>query len=285
MRLSMMADARGPFVASHAGGVLIDLSIAAPELPRDIVPLLDLAGAVARAVAQADVASHVDPAAANYLPVVPRPGKIICVGLNYREHAAESGFALPDYPALFARFSSSLVGHGQPIVRPRSSEQLDFEGEFAAVIGRAGRHVSRSDALGLVAGYTLFNDASIRDFKMRSSQWTAGKNFDGTGAFGPDFVSADELPPGLQGVQLTTRLNGEVVQQTLADDMVFGIAELVAIISESISLEPGDVIVTGTPSGVGLARKPPLWMRPGDVVTVEADGIGLLSNPVVDEQR
>jgi len=284
MRLSTMAGAQGTIVVAHAKDVLIDLSIAAPELPHDIVSLLGMSDPIEDALAHADLRSHVDPASVTYLPVVPRPGKIICAGLNYRDHAAESGFALPTYPALFARFSSSLVGHGQPIVRPRSSEQLDFEGEIAAIIGRSGRHVARSAALGLVAGYSLFNDASIRDFQMKSSQWTVGKNFDGTGAFGPDFVSADELPPGLLGVKLTTRLNGDVVQRTLADDMIFGIAELIAIISESIRLEPGDVLVTGTPAGVGMARKPPLWMRPGDVVTVEADGIGLLSNPVIDEQ-
>jgi len=284
MRLSMMADARGPFVVAHASDALIDLSIAAPELPRDIIPLLGLHDAINSAVSRADSRSHVAARSARYLPLVPRPGKVICAGLNYRDHAAESGFALPTYPALFARFSTSLIGHGQPIVRPRSSEQLDFEGEIAVIIGRFGRHVTRSEALGLVAGYSLFNDASIRDFQMISSQWTVGKNFDDTGAFGPDLVSADELPPGLLGVKLTTRLNGEVVQQTLADDMIFGIAELIAIISESITLEPGDVLVTGTPAGVGLARKPPLWMKPGDVVTVEADGIGLLSNPVVDER-
>ncbi len=170
-------------------------------------------------------------------------------------------------------------------MRPRSSEQLDFEGEIAAIIGWPGHHVPRYDALGLVAGYAMFNDASIRDYQMKSSQWTVGKNFDDTGAFGPDFVTADELPPGLKGVQLTTPLNGEVVQQASADDMIFSVAELIAIISDSIRLEPGDVIVTGTPAGVGLARRPPLWMRPGDVVTVEADGIGLLSNPVTDEGR
>jgi 2-keto-4-pentenoate hydratase/2-oxohepta-3-ene-1,7-dioic acid hydratase in catechol pathway len=217
------------------------------------------------------------------LPPLRRPEKVICVGLNYREHSAESGFNQPDYPTLFGRFNSSLIGDGAPIVRPRASIQLDFEGELVAIIGKPGRNIDGSDALDHVVGYSIFNDASVRDFQFKSPQWTVGKNFDGTGAFGPCLVTADELPPGGKGLRLQTRLNGEVVQDASTDDMVFDVATLITIISEAMTLNSGDVIVTGTPSGVGLSRKPPLFMRAGDFVEIEIEKIGVLSNPVTEE--
>ena len=217
------------------------------------------------------------------LPPLPTPPKIICVGLNYADHSAESGFSTPDYPTLFGRFASSLIGAGAPIIRPRLSEQLDFEGEIVAVIGQGGRDIAKERALDHVIAYSLFNDASIRDYQFKAPQWTVGKNFDGTGPFGPWLVTADELPPGIAGLKLTTRLNGEVVQQASTDDLVFDIATIIHIISQAFTLEPGDVIVTGTPSGVGMARKPPLWMKAGDVVEVEVPGIGVLRNPVADQ--
>lgn len=217
------------------------------------------------------------------LPPLRKPEKIICVGLNYADHTAESGFAKPDYPVIFARFSSSLVGHGGAIVRPRVSVQLDFEGELAAVVGTGGRCIPRSAALEHICAYSVFNDASIRDFQSRTSQWTLGKNFDGTGAFGPELVTADELPPGCVGLRLQTRLNGVVMQNASTADMIFDVATLVAEISEAITLSPGDVIVTGTPSGVGLARRPPVWMKAGDVCEVEIEGVGRLSNPIAEE--
>ncbi len=219
-----------------------------------------------------------------FLPPIGHPGKIICVGLNYADHSAESGFKQPDYPTLFSRFASSLVGHRAAIVRPIVSEQLDYEGEVVAVIGRTGRHVAKDRALEHVAGYAVFNEASIRDYQFKAPQWTVGKNFDGTGAFGPEFVTADELPPGAKGLKIETRLNGVTVQSASTDDMVFDVASLVSIISEAITLEPGDLIVTGTPAGVGLARKPPLWMKAGDVCEVEVERIGTLVNPIVDER-
>ena len=226
---------------------------------------------------------EVDLAAVEMLPPLPNPPKIICIGLNYADHSAESGFAVPDYPTVFGRFASSLIGHGAPMVRPRVSEQLDYEGEFVAVIGRGGRDIAKARALDHVVAYSLFNDASIRDYQFKAPQWTVGKNFDGTGAFGPWLVTADELPPGCAGLRLTTRLNGEVVQAASTDDLVFDVAALVSTLSEAWTLEPGDVIVTGTPSGVGLARKPPLWMKPGDTCEVELEGLGVLRNPVVDQ--
>ncbi|WP_245285179.1 fumarylacetoacetate hydrolase family protein [Bradyrhizobium sp. WSM3983] len=218
-----------------------------------------------------------------YEPPFSRPGKIICVGLNYSDHTAETHYEQPNYPTLFARFTTSLIGHGVPIVRPRVSHALDFEGELVAVVGKAGRHVAKSDALSVIAGYSIFNDGSLRDFQHKTPQWTVGKNFDGTGAFGPIFVTADELPPGATGLKLETRLNGMVVQSSNTDRLIFDVATLVATISEAVTLEPGDLIVTGTPSGIGHSRNPKLYMCPGDVIEVEIESIGLLRNGVVDE--
>jgi acylpyruvate hydrolase len=225
----------------------------------------------------------VDLGKARILPPFPTPPKIICVGLNYRDHSAESGFKQPDYPTLFTRFSTSLVGHNAPVVRPKVSDKFDYEGELVAVIGQGGRHISVARALDHVAGYSLFNDVSVRDYQFKSPQWTVGKNFDGTGPFGPVFVTADELPAGAKGLRLQTRLNGQIMQDANTSDMVFDVATLIAIISEAITLESGDVIVTGTPSGVGQSRKPPVFMKAGDRVEVEIEKIGILSNPVVDE--
>ncbi|AIU28771.1 5-oxopent-3-ene-1,2,5-tricarboxylate decarboxylase [Pandoraea pnomenusa] len=220
-----------------------------------------------------------------FLPPLARPPKIICIGLNYADHTKESQYEQPDYPTIFLRVATSLVGHEQPLVRPAvpDSRGLDFEGEIAAVLGKGGRHIAREDALACVAGYTVFNDASVREYQFKSPQWTVGKNFDGTGPFGPDLVTADELPPGAKGLRLETRLNGEVVQSASTDDMIFDVAELISILSEGITLEPGDVIVTGTPSGIGWARTPKLFMKHGDVCEVSVEGIGTLRNTVIDE--
>jgi acylpyruvate hydrolase len=216
-------------------------------------------------------------------PPLSTPGKIICVGLNYVDHSIESGFVVPDYPTIFTRFTSSLLGAGAPIIRPTVSTQLDYEGEMVAVIGVAGRHIAEQDALDHVIGYSIFNDASVRDYQKKSPQWTIGKNFDNTGAFGPYLVTADELSPGGKGLHIQTRLNGTVVQDASTDDMVFRVARLISILSEAITLSPGDIFVTGTPAGVGMARKPPLFMKHGDVCEVEIEGIGILSNTVQDE--
>jgi 2-keto-4-pentenoate hydratase/2-oxohepta-3-ene-1,7-dioic acid hydratase in catechol pathway len=216
-------------------------------------------------------------------PLTPRPGKVICLGLNYADHAAESPYDRPDYPVLFARFTTSLIGHRRPLVRPALSDQFDYEGELVALIGRRAHSVTGDDALAYVAGYSIFNDASIRDYQFKSPQWTVGKNFDGTGAFGPMFVSVDELPPGASGLRLTTKIGSDVMQDGNTADMLFGVAETIAIVSAAITLEPGDVLVMGTPGGVGFARKPPVFLRPGDTVTVTIEGIGELVNDVVDE--
>jgi acylpyruvate hydrolase len=217
------------------------------------------------------------------LPPLPAPGKIICVGLNYVDHSIESGFVPPDYPTIFTRFTSTLIGAGAPIIRPRVSTELDYEGEMVAIIGTGGRHIAEEKALDHVIGYSIFNDASVRDYQRKAPQWTIGKNFDSTGAFGPYMVTADELPRGGKGLHIQTRLNGQVVQDASTDDMIFSVASLIAILSEAITLSPGDVIVSGTPAGVGMARKPPLFMKHGDVCEIEIEGIGMLRNSVQDE--
>ena len=270
--------------AAAPGGAFHGLFADQPGYPGDLSTLVTRGEAALHAAGRALLAApEVALGVVELLPPLPNPPKIVCVGLNYADHSAESGFKVPTYPTVFGRFASSLVAHGAPIVRPRVSDQLDYEGEVVAVIGRGGRHIAKADALKHVVAYSIFNDGSVRDYQTKAPQWTVGKNFDGTGAFGPFLVTADELPPGAAGLRITTRLNGGVVQDASTDDLIFDVATLVSTLSEAITWEPGDVIVTGTPAGVGLARVPPLWMRPGDVCEVEVEGIGILRNPVVDE--
>jgi acylpyruvate hydrolase len=224
----------------------------------------------------------IDLNAVRILPPVPKPPKIICVGLNYDDHLEESGLKKPVYPEIFARYATSLIAHGEPIRRPSESATLDYEAELAVVIGRGGRRIQRDRALNHVAGYSAFNDATIRDFQLRTPQWTMGKNFDATGAFGPWLVTTDAVPPGAHGLRVQGRLNGRIMQDARTDQLIFDVSALIAMISVAMSLEPGDVIVTGTPGGVGAARKPPVFMQPGDVFEVEIEGMGGLSNPVHD---
>ncbi|MGY2046655.1 fumarylacetoacetate hydrolase family protein [Methylobacterium sp. JK268] len=215
-------------------------------------------------------------------PVIPNPDKIICIGLNYRDHVAETGRTETEKPALFARFAGSQVGHLQPLVKPAVSDEFDYEGELAVVIGKGGRHIAPADALAHVAGYACYNEGSVRDWQRHTSQFLAGKTFAGTGGFGPWLVTADEIPDPSR-LTLETRLNGQVVQHTTTDLMITAIPEQIAYISTVLPLLPGDVIVSGTPGGVGVKRKPQLFMRAGDVVEVEISQIGILRNPVVAE--
>ncbi len=220
------------------------------------------------------------------LPPVPLPPKIICVGLNYLDHLEESPYdEVPKYPAFFPRFNSSLLPSGGTIVRPVLSEQLDFEAELAVIIGKPGRNISEEEALDHVAGYSAFNDGSLRDYQFITAQWTVGKNFDATGGFGPELVSPDELPEGAKGLSVECILNGEVMQSGNTDEMIFTVAQLIAFASKTMTLETGTVIATGTPAGIGWARKPPRWMVDGDVVEIRIEGIAPLVNDIKDEVR
>lgn len=218
----------------------------------------------------------------DFLPAVPDPQRILCVGLNFKTHVAETGRELPAFPVIFTRMPSSQVGHQQPMLKPRESEMLDFEGELAIVIGRHCRRVSRESALSVVAGYSIYNDGSVRDWQRHSGQFGPGKNFPATGGFGPWIVTPDEIDD-VTRCTLVTRLNGIEVQRASIDDLIFDIPALVEYCSTFTPLAPGDVIVTGTPGGVGAARKPPLWMKPGDVAEVEVSGIGILRNIIEED--
>jgi 2-keto-4-pentenoate hydratase/2-oxohepta-3-ene-1,7-dioic acid hydratase in catechol pathway len=220
--------------------------------------------------------------AVTLLPVIPDPDKIVCVGLNYGEHVRETGRTITESPALFLRVPDSQVGHGQPILRPRESQRLDYEGEIAVVIGRGGRRIAEAEAWSHICGYSCYNDGSVRDWQLATSQWTPGKNFYRTGGFGPWMVTADEIAPD-QRMSLVTRLNGQEMQRATTDMMIHSIPRQIAYISSFVPLLPGDVIVTGTPGGVGNKRNPPVFMKPGDVVEVEVDAIGVLRNTIADD--
>jgi 2-keto-4-pentenoate hydratase/2-oxohepta-3-ene-1,7-dioic acid hydratase in catechol pathway len=217
-----------------------------------------------------------------WLPVIPNPDKIVCVGLNYQEHVAETGRDNTEQPAIFLRLPESQVGHRQPIVRPRESTHLDFEAEIAVIIGRSGRRISQGKAWDHVAGYSCYNDGSVRDWQRHTIQWTAGKNFARTGGFGPWMVSADEIPPGTK-MTLSCRLNGQEMQRATTEQMIFRIPKIIEYVSTWTTLAPGDVLVTGTPGGVGARRNPPVWMKPGDTVEVEIDKVGVLINTIAEE--
>lgn len=267
------------------GNQVIDLNLAQPQVPSDLRQALR-AGVDVTAAARAAVASNAPRTPLAQLRLsepVPEPGKIICLGLNYYDHAKEGGREKPVYPWFFLRGASSLIAHGEPGIRPRVSDRLDYEAELAVVIGRPARHLTQANALDCVFGYSCFNDISVRDYQKKTPQWTIGKNFDGTGGFGPVLVTADELPPGATGLRIQSRLNGQVMQDANTTDMIWGVAETIELLTECMTLEPGDLIIMGTPAGVGQARTPPVWMKHGDTVEIEIERVGLLSNPIVDE--
>ena len=266
---------------------VIDLNQAQPQVPADLGAALwqgvDVQAAAKAAVASASGTPRIPLASIQYAPPVPRPGKIICLGLNYFDHAKEGGREKPDYPWFFFRGATSLIAHGEAGIRPRVSERFDYEAELAVVIGKKARHLTEANALDCVFGYSCFNDMSVRDYQKKTPQWTIGKNFDGTGGFGPMLVTADELPPGAVGLKIQSRLNGQVMQSANTTDMIWGVAETIALLTECLTLEPGDVIIMGTPAGVGQARTPPVWMKHGDTVEIDIERVGLLSNPILDE--
>lgn len=217
-----------------------------------------------------------------WLPVIPNPDKILCVGLNYEMHRKETGRAEVEHPTIFSRYSNSQTGHLKPIIMPKVSTELDYEGELAVIIGKPGRYISREDAMSHVAGYACYNDGSIRDFQRHTHQFIPGKNFPDTGAFGPWMMTPDELGE-LSKLRIQTRLNGQVVQDATFEQMIFDLARQIEYCSSFTRLEAGDVIASGTPGGVGAKRNPPLWMKPGDTVEVEIDRLGVLRNPIAAE--
>lgn len=264
------------------GDQVIDLESLKPHLG------LDLKEAIARnRLSELDAAAlgglpRVPVNEITFLPVIANPGKVLCIGINYATHVRETGRDMPTYPMIFTRFADSQTAHLQPIVRPAVSHKLDFEGELAVVIGKTARHVKQQDALDYVAGYSCYNDGSVRDWQKHTIQFVPGKNFPATGGFGPWLVTSDEIADP-QNLELTTRLNGEVMQHTRTSDMIFDVRKLIEYCTEFTELAPGDVIVSGTTGGVGAFREPPVWMKPGDIVEIEIERIGILRNSIVDE--
>jgi 2-keto-4-pentenoate hydratase/2-oxohepta-3-ene-1,7-dioic acid hydratase in catechol pathway len=277
----------GVGVLPKAGATeFIDLAAADGSLPTDLGDLI-----IKNALDTAFKAAQRAPASAlrqladvRFAPLVPRPSKIVCMGLNYADHAKEGGHARPEYPGLFMRGPSSMCGHLEPLIRPKVSTKLDYEAELAVVIGKRVRHLTRENALDCIAGYSCFNDGSVRDYQRKTAQWTIGKNFDASGPFGPWLVTPDELPAGGAGLRIQSRLNGKIMQDANTKDFLWDVVETLVLITECLTLEPGDVVITGTPAGVGYARTPPVWMAPGDTIEIEIEGIGTLSNPIADEK-
>lgn len=287
MRIASIVTSEGPSVGVDDGDSVIDLRSLAPELPADLRRLLQLGPE-----ALADIGrrartggKRLDPERVRFLPVIPGPHAVWCAALNYPTHVREGNWERPSRPPFFLRVAGSLCGHLEPIVQPTVSERLDYEGELAVVIGRRARHVPMADAYEVIAGYSCFNDASVRDWQRHTAQITSGKNFAATGAFGPWLTTVDELADNeIENAELTTRLNGTVMQRTKIGEMIFGIPELINYLSTISELLPGDVIVTGTPGGVGARQTPQVFMNPGDLVEVEIDRVGLLRNPIVREE-
>ena len=285
MRLVSFYGASGATWGLVLGDGVVDGRELGADAPASLLQLIEQAesdpGRLAQLAMRAARLPRTPLAGLVLLPVLPRPAKIICLGVNYHDHAKEGGNTVADYPALFMRCSTSLLAHGAALKVPQASSQLDFEAELAVVIGHRAHLVDEADALKHVFGYACFNDATLRDYQRKTSQWTIGKNFDATGGFGPELVTADELPPGCVGLHIESRLNGQVMQSATTSDMVFGVARTVSLLSQALTLEPGDVVVMGTPAGVGYARTPPVWMQAGDTIEIEIERVGVLRNPVV----
>ncbi|AEA69989.1 MULTISPECIES: fumarylacetoacetate hydrolase family protein [Pseudomonas] len=265
------------------GDQIIDLESLKPTLGSDLKQAIGHNRLNELSTARLASLPRIPLADVTFLPVIPNPGKVLCIGINYATHVRETGREMPTYPMIFTRFADSQTAHLQPIVRPTASHKLDFEGELAVVIGKAARHVKPADALDYVAGYACYNDGSVRDWQKHTIQFVPGKNFPNTGGFGPWLVTGDEIGDP-QDLELTTRLNGEVMQHTRTSDMIFDVRQLIEYCSTFTELAPGDVIVTGTTGGVGAFREPPVWMKPGDEVEIEIARIGTLRNSIVDEQ-
>ncbi|MBL3575546.1 fumarylacetoacetate hydrolase family protein [Rhodovulum sulfidophilum] len=281
MQLLSFARDGIPVVGVMNEGIVHALDDLVPGAPSSMIDVIaggdDLASQIADAIedAQAGLGGLEE---LDLLPVVPNPGKVVCLGLNYAEHAKEGGRDVPTQMTLFLRANSSMAAHGETIPAPEVSDKIDYEAELAIIIGKRAKRVDVENALDFVYGYAPFNDISVRDYQRRSSQWTAGKNFDRTGPLGPVLATKDELPRGAAGLSIRSILNGNVMQDGTTSDMIFDVARIVADVSECMTLEPGDVIVTGTPSGVGFARKPPVFMKAGDRIEIEIEGLPRLVN-------
>jgi 2-keto-4-pentenoate hydratase/2-oxohepta-3-ene-1,7-dioic acid hydratase in catechol pathway len=286
MRWVTVATDAGPRACGVLGGEYVEVNATDPELPASVRGLLNL-GHEWQRKAWSSLARGVvrhNPAHARLLAPVPDPPKIICIGLNYRDHAAESGVPVPPEPILFSKYATALIGHGETIILPAVSQEVDYEAELVVVIGRRGRHIPRARAFEYVGGYAVGHDVSARDWQLNKpgKQWMAGKTFDTFAPVGPELVTPDEIPdPHKLGIRL--RLNGQTMQESSTSQLIFGVDELIAYLSQVFTLEPGDMIFTGTPPGVGMARKPPVWLKPGDTVEVEIDQLGMLQNHVAAE--
>jgi acylpyruvate hydrolase len=285
MRFTTYTQGQEQRLGVVVGNELIDLHQAQPQISADLRTALrlgqDLAGAAKAAIASN--AKRVPLSSVTLAPLLPEPGKIVCLGLNYYDHAKEGGREKPVYPWFFLRCATSLLAPNAKALRPKVSERLDWEAELAVVIGKTVKHCTMDNALDAVFGYSVFNDISVRDYQKKTPQWSIGKNFDRTGPFGPVLVTADELPAGATDLRIQARLNGQTMQDANTRDMIWGVAETIMLLTECMTLEPGDVIVMGTPAGVGQARTPPVWMKHGDVVEIEIENIGVLRNTIEDE--
>ncbi|WIG95629.1 fumarylacetoacetate hydrolase family protein [Myxococcus sp. SDU36] len=286
MRIASILVRDVPALGVRTAKGMVNVTALDPSVGASLRALLergpDVLAALAERVSEATNLQVLSDSEFRYRPLVPEPSKFLCLGLNYVAHAAEATYETPRHPVVFTRLPSSLLAHEEPMVVPTCSNQLDYEAELAVVVGRPGRNIPRERALEWVAGYTLFNDGSIRDYQKRTHQWTVGKNFDGTGPLGPELVTPDELPEGARGLRIQMRVGGEVLQDATTSDMIFDVATVIADLSEAMTLQPGDVIAMGTPSGVGAARKPPRFLRAGEVCEVSVERIGVLRNPIAD---
>jgi 2-keto-4-pentenoate hydratase/2-oxohepta-3-ene-1,7-dioic acid hydratase in catechol pathway len=283
MRWLRYAATDGPRLGLLLGTQVHDLTALHVDL-RDGATWLGLTASVrADLQARALEGPGVPVAELQLLTPLARPGKLVCLGLNYADHAAEGGHKAPEYPAFFMRGATSLLDPGAPLIRPRCSDKLDYEAELAVLIGSPARHRTLHDALQCVGGYSIFNDGTLRDYQRKATQWTIGKNFDLTGPFGPWVVSPDELPPGASGLRIQSRLNGQVMQDSNTRLMITSVAQAIVLLSECLTLEVGDVIAMGTPAGVGYARTPPVFMKAGDRIEIDIEQIGVLSNSIADE--
>jgi 2-keto-4-pentenoate hydratase/2-oxohepta-3-ene-1,7-dioic acid hydratase in catechol pathway len=290
MKIVAFEGQGGPRIGIVEGDQVVDLQAAEPRVPHDLGEwlvktngdTLELGEIAKRAPASA----RKPLASITYALPVGRPGKIICLGLNYLEHVKEGSQRdnIPKFPTIFMRGLTSLVPHGAPIIRPQASETLDYEAELILVVGKRAKHLTPANATSCIAGYSCGNEGSVREFQRKTTQWDMGKNFDRTGGFGPWLITVDELPDAAKGLKIQSRLNGTVMQSDNTDNMMFPIVEMLVYITQGITLEPGDVIFTGTPSGVGHARKPPVWMKNADTIEVEIERIGTLRNPIADEK-